>query len=97
MKCHHLGFGGIPTLRSPVSPKPSPRRKKANFTVYPFDLHRKRVDLWNLLFDYVRVGHRKMGDQKSSPCGHKFPTGSPEWGVSTSKVQKLDYCVTGPG
>ena len=85
MKCHHLGFGGIPTLLSPFSPKPSPRWKKANFTVYPFDRRRKRVDLWNFLFDYVRVGHRKMADQKASPCGQKIPTGSPEGGVSTSK------------
>ena len=59
--------------------------KKSNFTVYPFERRRKRVDVWTFLLDYVRVGHRKLGDQKVSPSGHKIPTGLPEGGVSTSK------------
>ena len=50
------------------------------FTVYPFDRSRKRVDLWNFFLGYVRVGHRKIGDQKDIPFGHKIPTGSPERG-----------------
>ena len=33
--------------------------------------------MWTFLHGYVTVGHRKMGDQKASPCGHKIPTGSP--------------------
>ena len=35
---------------------------------------------WTFLRGYVRVGHRKMGDKKASPCGHKILTGSPERG-----------------
>ena len=45
--------------------------------------------LWTVLLDYVRVGHRKMGDQKSIPFGHKIPSGLPEGRVSTSKSRNL--------
>ena len=38
---------------------------------------------------FERVGHRKMGDQKASPSGHKIPTGLPEGGVSTSKSRNF--------
>ena len=47
--------------------------------------------MWTFLLGYVRVGHRKMEDQKLALVVTRFPLVRPKGGVSTFKVQKLDY------
>ena len=66
---------GLRCSGAPFRRNPNLDRKLSNFTVHPLDRHRKRVDMWTFLLGYVRVGHRKMGDQKASPCGHKNSQG----------------------
>ena len=53
--------------------------------MYAFYMHH----LCTFLLDYVRVGHRKMGDQMDSLCGHKIPMGSPEEVILTSKSRNM--------
>src|SRR5664279_2237464 len=78
MVWHHLGFGGIPTLRSPASAKPIPAGEKSTFSVYPHDRRRKGVDKWKFLLGCVRVCHRNIQNQDLAQLFTRFLTVRPK-------------------
>jgi hypothetical protein len=63
MVCHHVGFGGIQTLRSPSPAKPYTRWRKVKLIVYPFDRSRKRVAKCKYLLGCARLVTRNIQEQ----------------------------------
>src|SRR5664279_2938027 len=78
MVWHHLGFGGIPTLRSPRFGETLTRWRKVKLSVYPHDRRRKGVDKWKFLLACVRVVHRNIQNQDLPQLFTRFPPVHPK-------------------
>ena len=79
MVWNHLGFGGVPTLRSPSPVKPKTRWRKVKVAVYLYDRSRKGVGRWIFLLGCVRLGHRKTQNQDPPHPLPRFPPFRPKW------------------
>jgi hypothetical protein len=79
MVWHHLGFGGIPTLRSPALEKPYSRWRNVKLLIYAHNRRRKGVDNWKFLLGSVRVGPRNIQNQDLPQLVTRFPPVRPKW------------------